>query len=159
MNVSRAEKLRWLLKVQEQVGRNISIIFTPAPELAYESSAAAIAATRAARVIGPAGELEVEIDEPAAQVQVHGVHADELRPQQAKIVQPLQGPYLVGFQALMDLVVGFVDVHVDGKKCQTKENGNQSFHGGPHCATGPYSARTSTSRWAFRGPVPVALIW
>jgi len=32
------------------------------------------------------------------------------------------------------------------------------FHRAPHRAMGPYSAWTSTSRTAFRGPVPVALI-
>src|SRR3972149_6687176 len=41
---------------------------------------------------------------------------------------------------------------------EDQNNRRRLFHVVPHCGTGPYAARASTSRVAARGPVPVTFI-
>jgi hypothetical protein len=46
-------------------------------------------------------------------VKMDGMNGDQLRPEQAKAAQPLDGAYAVLLQALLDLVACFVQMHMD----------------------------------------------
>jgi hypothetical protein len=46
-------------------------------------------------------------------VKMDGMNGDQLRPEQAKAAQPLNGAYAVLLQALLDLVACFVQMHMD----------------------------------------------
>jgi hypothetical protein len=63
-----------------------------------------------------------------AGVEVHGMHGDQLRAEQAQAAQPLDRAYAVLLQAFLDLVNGFVDVHVD-RDFQLGGQGGDLFEG------------------------------